>query len=162
VQDLLRHTSGLVYGMFGNSLVHQEYNKANLFDIQMKCGDVVIAAGLSYAPLTYYARSAGVPVCVAIVAFPPDVRQHPGWLDMTPTALSVLRQESEEMVASLTNAGALWVFVAEKGTGAEAGTALRAALSRTTRRPDESIELPGSFFDEVTVFRTTWRGPARP
>src|SRR5579864_6718901 len=26
VQDLLRHTSGLVYGPFGNTLVHQEYN----------------------------------------------------------------------------------------------------------------------------------------
>ena len=32
VQDLLRHTSGLVYGPFGNSLVHQAYRKANLFD----------------------------------------------------------------------------------------------------------------------------------
>ena len=32
VQDLLRHTSGMVYGPFGNTLVHQEYNKANLFD----------------------------------------------------------------------------------------------------------------------------------
>jgi CubicO group peptidase (beta-lactamase class C family) len=32
VQDLLRHTSGFVYGPFGNTLVHQEYNKANLFD----------------------------------------------------------------------------------------------------------------------------------
>jgi CubicO group peptidase (beta-lactamase class C family) len=32
VQDLLRHTSGLVYGPFGNTLIHQEYNKANLFD----------------------------------------------------------------------------------------------------------------------------------
>lgn len=32
VQDLLRHTSGLVYGAFGTSLVHQEYNKANLHD----------------------------------------------------------------------------------------------------------------------------------
>ncbi len=32
VQDLLRHTSGLVYGPFGNKLVHQAYNKANLFD----------------------------------------------------------------------------------------------------------------------------------
>jgi len=30
VQDLLRHTSGLVYGGFGNTLVHQAYNKANL------------------------------------------------------------------------------------------------------------------------------------
>jgi CubicO group peptidase (beta-lactamase class C family) len=32
VQDLLRHTSGLVYGPFGNTLVHQAYNKANLFE----------------------------------------------------------------------------------------------------------------------------------
>jgi len=32
VQDLLRHTSGLVYGPFGSKLVHQAYNKANLFD----------------------------------------------------------------------------------------------------------------------------------
>jgi len=32
VQDLLRHTSGIVYGPFGNSLIHQAYNKANLFD----------------------------------------------------------------------------------------------------------------------------------
>jgi CubicO group peptidase (beta-lactamase class C family) len=30
VQDLLRHTSGLVYGGFGNTLMHQAYNKANL------------------------------------------------------------------------------------------------------------------------------------
>ena len=53
---------------------------------QLKCGDVIIAAGLSYAPLTYYATSAGVPACVAIVPFPPDVHEHPGWLDMTPSA----------------------------------------------------------------------------
>ena len=32
VQDLLRHTSGFVYGPFGNTLVHDAYNKANLFD----------------------------------------------------------------------------------------------------------------------------------
>jgi CubicO group peptidase (beta-lactamase class C family) len=32
VQDLLRHTSGIVYGPFGNKLVHQAYNQANLFD----------------------------------------------------------------------------------------------------------------------------------
>src|ERR1039457_2380144 len=31
VQDLLRHTSGLTYGFFGNSLVDQAYVKANLF-----------------------------------------------------------------------------------------------------------------------------------
>ena len=32
VQDLLRHTSGLVYGPFGKTLVHEAYNQANLFD----------------------------------------------------------------------------------------------------------------------------------
>ena len=32
VQDLLRHTSGLTYGIFGQSLVKQAYNEANLFD----------------------------------------------------------------------------------------------------------------------------------
>src|SRR5262249_41300929 len=32
VQDLLRHTSGLVYGGLGNTLVHQAYQKADLFD----------------------------------------------------------------------------------------------------------------------------------
>ena len=32
IQDLLRHTSGLTYGVFGKSLVKQKYNDANLFD----------------------------------------------------------------------------------------------------------------------------------
>ena len=32
VQDLLRHTSGLTYGQFGDSLVKQAYRAANLFD----------------------------------------------------------------------------------------------------------------------------------
>ena len=31
VQDLMRHTSGLTYGLFGNSPVDQMYRKANLF-----------------------------------------------------------------------------------------------------------------------------------
>jgi CubicO group peptidase (beta-lactamase class C family) len=32
VQDLLRHTSGLTYGQFGDSLVKAAYRKANVFD----------------------------------------------------------------------------------------------------------------------------------
>jgi len=32
VQDLLRHTSGLTYGQFGESLVKQAYREANVFD----------------------------------------------------------------------------------------------------------------------------------
>src|SRR5260370_28452785 len=33
IQDLLRHTSGLTYGIFSNSLVKQAYNEANIFDL---------------------------------------------------------------------------------------------------------------------------------
>jgi CubicO group peptidase (beta-lactamase class C family) len=51
VQDLLRHTSGLVYGPFGNSLVHQAYNKANLFDASQTLAEFVTK--LSKLPLAH-------------------------------------------------------------------------------------------------------------
>ena len=51
VQDLLRHTSGLVYGPFGNTLVHQAYNKANLFDAHQTLAEFVTK--LSKLPLAH-------------------------------------------------------------------------------------------------------------
>ena len=51
VQDLLRHTSGLVYGPFGNALVHQAYNKANLFDPGQTLAEFVTK--LSKLPLAH-------------------------------------------------------------------------------------------------------------
>lgn len=51
VQDLLRHTSGLVYGQSGNSLVHQAYNKADLSDNNQTLADFV--AKLSKLPLAH-------------------------------------------------------------------------------------------------------------
>jgi CubicO group peptidase (beta-lactamase class C family) len=51
VQDLLRHTSGLVYGPFGNSLVHQAYNQANLFDNSQTLAEFVTK--LSKLPLAH-------------------------------------------------------------------------------------------------------------
>jgi len=51
VQDLLRHTSGLVYGPFGNTLVHQAYNKANLFDNSQTLAEFVTK--LSKLPLAH-------------------------------------------------------------------------------------------------------------
>jgi CubicO group peptidase (beta-lactamase class C family) len=51
VQDLLRHTSGLVYGPFGNTLVHQAYNKANLFDANQTLAEFVTK--LSKLPLAH-------------------------------------------------------------------------------------------------------------
>jgi len=51
VQDLLRHTSGLVYGPFGKSLVHQAYNNADLFDRNQTLADFVTK--LSKLPLAH-------------------------------------------------------------------------------------------------------------
>jgi CubicO group peptidase (beta-lactamase class C family) len=51
VQDLLRHTSGLVYGPFGNSLVYQAYNKADLFDNNQTLAEFVTK--LSKLPLAH-------------------------------------------------------------------------------------------------------------
>jgi len=51
VQDLLRHTSGLVYGPFGASLVHQAYNKANLLDDNQTLAEFVTK--LSKLPLAH-------------------------------------------------------------------------------------------------------------
>jgi CubicO group peptidase (beta-lactamase class C family) len=51
VQDLLRHTSGLVYGPFGNTLVHQAYMKANLFDNSQTLAEFVTK--LTQLPLAH-------------------------------------------------------------------------------------------------------------
>ncbi len=49
VQDLLRHTSGLTYGQFGDSLVKQAYREANVFDPKQSNAEFV--AKLSRLPL---------------------------------------------------------------------------------------------------------------
>jgi len=51
VQDLLRHTSGLVYGPFGKSLVHQIYDKSNLFDNSQTLAEFVTK--ISKLPLAH-------------------------------------------------------------------------------------------------------------
>jgi CubicO group peptidase (beta-lactamase class C family) len=50
-QDLLRHTSGIVYGPFGDTLVHQMYNKAALFDRSQSLAEFVTK--LSKLPLAH-------------------------------------------------------------------------------------------------------------
>jgi len=49
VQDLLRHTSGITYGIFGKSMVKDLYNKANLFDWNQTNAELV--RKLSQLPL---------------------------------------------------------------------------------------------------------------
>lgn len=51
IQDLLRHTSGLTYGVFGKSLVKQKYNDANLFDANQTLAQFI--SKLSKLPLAH-------------------------------------------------------------------------------------------------------------
>lgn len=52
IQDLLRHTSGLTYGIFGKSLVKQAYNDAKLFDFSQTLAELV--SKIAKLPLAYH------------------------------------------------------------------------------------------------------------
>jgi CubicO group peptidase (beta-lactamase class C family) len=52
IHDLLRHTSGLTYGIFGKSLVKQAYNEANLFDRNQTLAEFV--SKIAKLPLAYH------------------------------------------------------------------------------------------------------------
>ena len=51
VQDLLRHTSGITYGIFGRSLVKAAYNELNPLDANQTSGELV--AKLAKLPLAF-------------------------------------------------------------------------------------------------------------
>jgi len=51
VQDLLRHTSGLTYGFFGDSIVDQRYKDAEVISLDQTIGDMV--GKLSEIPLKH-------------------------------------------------------------------------------------------------------------
>jgi hypothetical protein len=128
---------------------------------RMRCGDTIIAAGLSYAPVVYYGSMAGVPSCVTIRAFPADVAHHPGWLDLTTPRRSADAREAGTLASSVAVSETLWAFVARHGPGADAGTALIDALSRIRPEP-HTIALTGSFFDAVVAFHTSGTRPQYP
>jgi len=70
VQDLLRHTSGLVYGGFGTSLVHQAYNQAHLFDSNQTLAEFVTKISklpLAHQPGTVWEYGMSVDVLGRIV-----------------------------------------------------------------------------------------------
>ncbi len=52
VQDLLRHTSGVTYGQFGDSLVKKAYRDANVFDPNQTTAEFV--AKIAQLPLAYH------------------------------------------------------------------------------------------------------------
>jgi len=52
VQDLLRHTSGLTYGIFGKSMVKDRYNAAKVIDSDQTSAELITK--LSQLPLQYH------------------------------------------------------------------------------------------------------------
>jgi hypothetical protein len=118
---------------------------------RVTCGDTIVAAGLSYAPVIYYAPAARLPACVHIVAFPEDVREHPGWLDLTGDAVAALPGAASAFAARLPATGIVWAFVQMRGVGERQSEAAIQAMS-ATRSMREALPLSGSFFDEVRVF----------
>jgi hypothetical protein len=128
---------------------------------RMQCGDVIVAGGLSYAPIAYYAAGAGVPACVSITAFPENVRDHPGWLDMSDGARAAIPARAAAEAAKLPAAGTLWMFAARDGIGqAEAAALVRELAAR--RDSQGTVSLPGSFFDDLRVFGPSKTAGARP
>ncbi|PYR56732.1 MAG: hypothetical protein DMF85_15645 [Acidobacteria bacterium] len=153
---LLVMTASLRYTVEGWRRPDPAPTRASLAAVAARasCGDTIVATGLSYAPLAYIAPRANVPSCVTVRVFPDDVRDHPGWLDMSPGYQARLDAAAPAVASSLPRTGTLWVFVKRRGIGAEAGDAIvRQIAARRALR--ETLPLRGTFFDEVQVF-----GPA--
>ncbi len=70
IQDLLRHTSGLTYGLFGKSLVKELYNKAGVFNYNNTNAEMVNKMAqlpLHYHPGTTWEYSMSTDVLARIV-----------------------------------------------------------------------------------------------
>jgi CubicO group peptidase (beta-lactamase class C family) len=70
VQDLFRHTSGLTYGIFGNSPVHKLYREQKMMDLQQNNAQMVsklCALPLAWQPGTMFEYSMATDVLGALV-----------------------------------------------------------------------------------------------
>jgi CubicO group peptidase (beta-lactamase class C family) len=107
VQDLLRHTSGLTYGQFGDSLVKQAYRAANLFDPNQSTAEFI--GKLARLPLQNqpgevwdYSMSTDVLGRVVEVISDTDLAQFiaariTGPLAMNDTGFAVAKDEAERV-----------------------------------------------------------------
>jgi hypothetical protein len=121
---------------------------------QARCGDVIVSAGLAYAPMTYYLRRLRAPQCIAHETFPADMTTHPGWIDNRVIARDRATYEAETTSAAerfARSGGRVFAFTKSQGTGADVGEMLGRALANRLRQ-QEKLRLRGGFFDEVTVY----------
>ena len=119
-----------------------------------RAGDVLVSAGLSYAPIEYYLGRRGESR-VRHVAFPAEVAAHPGWIDERTLWGDRPRYEAEAAGVARRLAqggGRVYVFMKTRGVGATAGALLTGALDRVLTR-ETTLPLRGAFFDGVVVYR---------
>jgi CubicO group peptidase (beta-lactamase class C family) len=118
VQDLLRHTSGLTYGIFGNSAVDELYRKSNFFASKSLAGMVATIASL---PLAHQ---------------PGEVWEYSVSTDVLGRIVEVVSGKD------------LDAFVAERITGplkmTDTGFYLNAAQAARLARPDAAVAMPAS------------------
>jgi CubicO group peptidase (beta-lactamase class C family) len=70
VQDLMRHTAGFTYGIFGDSLVQREYRAANVMDLQQTNAEMVeklAALPLAYQPGSTFEYGMSTDVLGAVI-----------------------------------------------------------------------------------------------
>ena len=130
---------------------------------EARCGDVLISAGLSYAPIEYYRRRLEAPQCIAHRAFPAEVSVHPGWLEPGAVARqgAALEAEAEATAVSFAqSSGRMFVFTKARGLGADVSELLARELAARLRS-EATMRLRGAFFDQVTVYASTAEVPRR-
>ena len=128
VQDLFRHTAGLVYGQFGDGLVHRAYRASNVSDRDQTLGEMV--AKLSKLPLAHQ---------------PGEVWEYSMAVDVLGRIIEVvsgttLDQFVEERVTKPLGMGSTGFYVREADVGRLAqpqndSTGQRPALPDVTKKP---------------------------
>lgn len=113
------------------------------------CGDIVVAAGLSYDGVSFYLRQLDTRRCLLARPYPGDVRI----LNAATDTAERLRERARTLAAELIGQrSAVWAFLATRGFGAEASEMLAAELRRTMACA-EVMPLSGAAFNQVMACR---------
>ena len=154
VLALLVLSSAAAYAVEGLRLPDPAPSRASIAAVarEIQCGDRVVAAGVAFAPVTWYARRSGLPSCVSIEAFPQEVSRHPGWFDASSPAFrrTEFLAEAGALALSLPPEARLWVFAADRGAGAGMTQLLDDVPTLVLER---RMPLAGTYFDHVRVYR---------
>jgi hypothetical protein len=149
----------VVFPFFKNgSTVERSPRSSIAYVVQnAKCGDIIIAAGLSINETSYYMRRLNAPACIQMVAFPASMEEHPGWmyppdLLMQPETLAA---EADDLVNHTENElrteNRIWLFYEDRTDRKDVLDILKSRLDQKLVLT-ESIKGYGSFFTEVLVY----------